>query len=480
MPTEIDPDEDEQLTGDDSSNENHGLSEDDLSRKNTRDDDDNDNSNQNNQSSQPKQQKDKKEGSSLKDKVQRARRLHKRIKQFKNGGRGGGGGGEKTAGKKASRQAGQLASKAAKQLGKQTGKQVVGLLREPHVALIVLGILLIIVIFFVVVFLIMNAARAAQENADEGPKLTLQKTGPTTAKAGDILTYTISASYPGTYSELTLVDTIPAGTQFVDVQAGQKATYNPANRTVTWKASENNASNSAQPVSFTLRLRATVDSSWIVNVLNGTAIGSGGTAIGGAPDLNQTTFKGLLTGQGRNTTILGDENKFVETVVKNAPGGSNLSTKQDQVKQIYRAAVAQKVNPLLILSIWGVESGWNTGSGNVFGCTFADDKTWAGQLKCVVNTANKRMAEFEKSAATKKPVLLPIEPQPAQCTYTDPFMYAFERMTPVCSMDDGNICARQNFVSYFKTYMGTKTFVQCNATRDKAKYSTKEWRGIDP
>lgn len=464
MPTVTDPEEDEQLSNEGSSNENYGPSEDDLSRKNTTDNEGQDNAGNNSQSTPPNQQKDKKKGSSLKDKVQKARRLQKTIKRFGNRG------GEKEAGKRVSRQAGQLASKAAKQLAKQAGKQAVGLLREPHVAAIVIGIFLLILFIVIIVVFIMNAAKAAQENEGDAPQLTIQKIGPTAAKAGDILTYTISATYPGTYSELTLVDTIPVGTQFVAVQAGQKATYNAATRTVTWKASENTAT--AQTVGFTLQLRATVDNAWIVNVVNGTAVGSG-VGTGAAPDLNQGTFKGLITGQGRNTTILGDENAFVATVIKNKP---SLKAKEAQVRQVYKAALAKNVSPLIILTIWGVESGWSTGTGNSFGCVLSGDKSWAGQLNCVVNTANKRMAEFDTSAAKKKPVLLPINPQPPQCTYTDPFMYAFERMTPVCAVNDGNACARVNFVSYFKTFLGTPTNLVCN----QSTQNTKDWRGIDP
>jgi hypothetical protein len=83
--------------------------------------------------------------------------------------------------------------------------------------------------------------------------------------------YTVGVDYPTAYSEISVTDTIPAGTTFVS--ANQKVTCdngacNVASKTITWKATENKF---VSPGSYTITLKATIDNKYVVNVIKGEA-----------------------------------------------------------------------------------------------------------------------------------------------------------------------------------------------------------------
>lgn len=334
--------------------------------------------------------------------------------------------------------------------------------------LIVILLILLALIFFIglPIFLFVGLLTMynAEQQANQTVPLTLTKTGPTQAKAGDTLVYTITVGYPAAYQEISVTDQIPAGTIYVG--SNQKVTCdngacNAASKAVTWKATANNV---VAPVTatYTVTLRATVDNKYIVNVANGTAVASiGGAAPGGDPNSND--FYKLMVGQGRNTAVLGDENNFIKTVLANSKGKFNVAGKEAELRQLYKAAITNNVNPLILFAMWGVESGWSTANKAVFGCgvTSGTGGGFATQLACVVQ--NKRpglnglMTEFTNAQAKAggKPILHPDARYRANCpAFTDPFIYAYELYTPVCAINDGNSNARANFVKYYKGALG--------------------------
>lgn len=352
-------------------------------------------------------------------------------------------------------------AEALKKDAKEKAKYALALL-----LIILIGILMPILSWVFVGMVIV--ALISMHNAESGEfvtiPLTLNKTGPTSAKAGDTLTYTISVEYAGAYNDITVVDTIPAGTTFMSSNnkvSCDNGPCNAASKSVIWKAQENNIS-SPVATTYTVVLRATVDNKWIVNIANGTAVAAAtGDTGGGDPTSND--FVKLMTGQGRNVTVLGDENNFVSTIMKNTKGKLNVAGKEAQLRQLYRAAIQNNINPVILFAMWGVETGWST-TGRSFGCgvTSGVGSGFATQLACIVKAErpglNGLMLEFTKrqKEAGGGPIKHPDSRYAGNCpAFTDPFIYAYELYTPVCAINDGNSNARANFVNYYKTAIGT-------------------------
>ena len=187
------------------------------------------------------------------------------------------------------------------------------------------------------------------------------------------------------------------------------------------------------------------------NIVGGTTPPGGGTP-GIPPDPGASTFAELMTGQGRNTGILGDENSFVtktiDTVARRA-GTTNTNLYDPYLRDIYRLSVERNVNPLIVLTIWGVEQSFAI-NGREFGCK-PFDNGFDEQVRCSRKTLDDWMADFEaKQASGILPVPNIYDPS---CTYTDNFIYAYEMYTPVCWLNDGNSPARENFVIIFKEFL---------------------------
>jgi hypothetical protein len=261
---------------------------------------------------------------------------------------------------------------------------------------------------------------------------------------------------------------LPEGVEYVAKDC-TSAKWDPATRTVTWSAREILTASGKAPagdianinvaIKLTVKLNAGVNNTQVVNQAEGEVVGaSGGGTTGAKGNPTETEkkileFFNLIAGQGRNTTVLGDENQFVAAVLKNAAPGYGLAGKEAQLRAIYKKAVAAKVNPLIMVVMWGVEQGWNI-NGTEFGCIHQRGSGFESQLTCRVNEVNHFMTEAEQSIAKKGlPFAHPVAPQ---CTYTDPFVYAYEKGTPVCAVNDSNGNARKNFVEYYKKLLGTK------------------------
>lgn len=277
------------------------------------------------------------------------------------------------------------------------------------------------------------------------PGLTLEKTGPSSVENGTDIIYTITTTYNGT-SDVTIYDKIPENTQFLS--ATGTTVVDNTNGIVSWKLNDNSPVQSSEAIAtdvfrFTLTVRPTQDDIIVENSLYATA--PGGTT-GPAPETSD--FEILMAGQGRNIHVLGNEDNFVNTtvenIIKNFPGGR--TTYEPYLRDIYRISVERNINPAIVLTIWGVEQSFGI-NGREFGCK-PFDTGFATQVNCSTNTLDHWMNRFEEIKASGTfPVPYTIH---ETCTYTDPFIYAYEAYTPVCSMNDSNDSARKNFVDIYK------------------------------
>jgi uncharacterized repeat protein (TIGR01451 family) len=273
------------------------------------------------------------------------------------------------------------------------------------------------------------------------PGLTLTLTGPTAVANSENISYTIEASYTGT-AEVTLSDPLPANTTFVSATG----TYTNEGNTIIWKLAENEGGDTSQKTyTFTLVLHPETEDIEVKNKIIANAIGGISTGSGTPVDKSTEDFDKLMTGQGRNVNILGDENSFVAQVMK---GDTRLQGQEDVVRKIYKKAVSQNVNPLIILTLYGEEAGFTSNNDTQFGC-----KPFGSgldrQLSCSVNTWDNWMTYFEKNKDANGTISLS-----AKCVYSDAFLFAAEKYGPRCVQNDNNDHFTKNFVHFFKKLLG--------------------------
>ena len=303
------------------------------------------------------------------------------------------------------------------------------------------------------------------ENVPGIPGMSLNTTVPSdTVGRNDPITYTITAIYSGDL-DVTVYNPVASNAEYVSStpEGGQ---YDEVSRTRSWRL------NDVTPVAtdgetrtyvFTITLRPAealhdVPKVTIINKAYATAA-SPVVVPGTPPDLGASVFEELMKGQGRNTGILGNEDQFVTAVLANAgsrmpEGGANH---EQYLRQLYETAVANNINPLIMLTIWGVEQSFAI-NGTEFGCDPRGEGRGAGfewQVQCSADTLNRWMNDFDEKAAQG---IFPVPYDPSWsenhgCTFEDPFVYAYEAYTPVCSMNDGNSESRENFVIIFKDFL---------------------------
>ena len=160
-------------------------------------------------------------------------------------------------------------------------------LSNPYV-LGAIGIFLFIIL--IIIALGANDELYADPNDPNQIPLTLSKTGPTEAQAGDELTYQIVVGYAGQAQDITITDRIPEGTEF-EPSTPPPARYDAATRTVTWSIKEVVPPSPAGLISnvnttLSLTLKATRDNDFIVNQAEGFATGEviNNPEGGGGPD----------------------------------------------------------------------------------------------------------------------------------------------------------------------------------------------------
>lgn len=216
---------------------------------------------------------------------------------------------------------------------------------------------------------------------------------------------------------------------------------------------------------ISLRPKSDTKNTYIVNqayamYLNDPSSGSGSTpGSTGSPPPGAADFEAIVSGQGRNTSLLGDRASFIATVTKN--GTNRLKGDYSaELGQIYDAGIAKHVNPLLMVVMWGVEQSFT--HGLAFGCFDGKGTDFQSQLSCAAGTLDFWMTNFEmKKAAGPLPIVIPDESQNRNCSYTDEFVYAYEWYTPVCHADKGkeedltiNANARKNFAIIMRELLG--------------------------
>ncbi len=292
-------------------------------------------------------------------------------------------------------------------------------------------------------------------------QVKVTKTGPDKVALGENIIYEITAINGASSSaDLKVTDALPTNTSFVSASDNGNLVGN----SVTWLIK--NAAPGV-PKRLSLTLKPSDEDSWVVNEAQGslelssfTAAPGSGTAVDPKSVASITDFDTLMTGQGRNTNVLGgSENEFINNLKNNLAGTAraSLASSESNLRQIYQAGIAKQVNPLILTAIWIEESGADTsGRYFAFGCdpygVLGTGKDFGSQLQCSVNTWNNLMKEFESKTP---PVTIPSKIGNS-CVYYDAFLYASEKYGPVCAINDSNENYHKNFVDAYRLLLGVK------------------------
>lgn len=275
------------------------------------------------------------------------------------------------------------------------------------------------------------------------PGLSITMTGPQVVNNGEDIEYTISYTYDVSLGKvplesILLFDTVPQNASFVSTSGVQAADSTPT--LVTWSLQD-----PANQKPFNIVLHPTVEDSYVQNTVSAKIT----AGAGGSPSPQE--FKDLITGQGRNTAVLGDKNMFISTVITNS-SGLPLSGKESYLSQIYDAGIQYGVNPLILTVIWGVEFGFDPTPDYPFGCLNPADKGFTENSTCAAGSLNQLMSKFETQNIGGS---LEIPSTTGNtCIYSDAFDYAYEMYTPVCHANDGNDPARTNFITFYRKLKG--------------------------
>ncbi len=195
---------------------------------------------------------------------------------------------------RATQQITNAAKEAAKKAAEQAAKRA---LASPPV-LIGLGIAIGILIL---IFLILALFQHNQNEELAQDQVTVTKTGPDTAKVGDMLNYQINVSYPNAVEEVVIIDHMPADTEYVS-SSWAKVHVDAAKHTILWTAKENTPPSSplfaSVNIPLTLRLKALKDNTNLVNWAEAIVTPFVSTGGGGGPGVppNENTCGGKYAG----------------------------------------------------------------------------------------------------------------------------------------------------------------------------------------
>lgn len=307
----------------------------------------------------------------------------------------------------------------------------------------------------------------------------IQKVGPCGQQTCEVangtnITYTLTVTFKGTGSaDIIVTDPIPANTDYVS--SGASTTLERGNdfvsgnfkgvregNNVVWRLKDIPAN---LPQTLTLTLKPKEKDIWVVNEASwnlnkASPGGAGGTTLSPAEAEQQDReLQGVIGGQGRNVNILGDEETFTQTVIKN---GSKLGVTPDKeqfVRVIYRAAVKNRVNPLIVLGTWGTEVGFSTASlATAFSCPVGVVSSFERQANCAAETYSNWMKAFEDKNQGGTLGIDEVRKDGSKkgkvCTYNDPIIYAFDWYGPICHYYHQNENYRPNMIKFYKTFLG--------------------------
>lgn len=106
--------------------------------------------------------------------------------------------------------------------------------RQKLIYIIIIAVFLILCIFIPFIILMAMAAQA-QSDANNGPKLTITKSGPETVPNSTNLQYTIDVSYSGTAEDIIITDPFPANATFFSASGN----YTKQANAIVWSAKDN-------------------------------------------------------------------------------------------------------------------------------------------------------------------------------------------------------------------------------------------------
>lgn len=300
------------------------------------------------------------------------------------------------------------------------------------------------------------------------PGMSLVTTVPSdTLERNEPVTFTITAIYSGDL-DVTVYNPIAPNADYVSStpEGGQ---YDEVSRTRSWRLNEvtpvsTNGDERTYVFTITLRPAEALGDVPRVTIRNRAFATAAAPVVapGNPPNLDASTFEELVAGQGRNTGILGNEDEFVEAIFANTQpvrfaSGGGRDAYEPYIRDLYRVAVSNNINPVIMLTIWGVEQSLGIVNGLEFGCDLNNPEArgFANQVQCSADTLNTHMNDFDTKAAQGLPVYYnPSWATNKDCDFYDAFAYAYEAYTPVCSMSHGNDEARTNFQIYFKEFLG--------------------------
>lgn len=305
---------------------------------------------------------------------------------------------------------------------------------------------------------VVNSAKVKIVKKYESNLGTLIKGGDQVVENGQNVNYELSITYTGTgIADITVTDPIPQDTQYVEGSASDNGTL--LGNTLTWnllKVPPN------VPQKLTFKVVPLKDDIYITNTAEAkiSGQGAGGTPSSGVVSpggsvvdpsslAGVSDFNTIMRGQGRNVGVLGDENSFVSKVITN--GGANVAGKEEYVRTVYKEAAALNVNPLAILVHWGTETGFRLDlQSKAFSCPVGKSTSFDRQARCSAETFDYWMAVFERKNTDGQY----FDPQYPKCIYDDPFIFAAEMYGPTCRVYDSNDYYLQNFVKFYKLFLG--------------------------
>jgi uncharacterized repeat protein (TIGR01451 family) len=138
--------------------------------------------------------------------------------------------------------------------------------------------IIVVILILVLIIIIMGDPAGAGEQ-----KLKIIKSGPTEATNGEELEYKIAVTFPDQASDIVITDRIPDGTDYID--SSPSAKFDPATRTATWNLKDYQVPPglvlSDVNTTLLIRLRATADNAFLVNMAEGSLTPYSAPPVGG-------------------------------------------------------------------------------------------------------------------------------------------------------------------------------------------------------